>query len=172
MENIPLPLYSGGRSIAELHRENGKLRIVFFGLPDIGSDEYERRNRRALVSKIYTLARMVRVSNREGYVMIRCFIARKHHGSVFGPRCSTVQQLCYAYNVCIILPQREVNSMAGVGEDITLDDTDTIVIWGKEENCLKVRKALLDSVPRAFIFASIKEAYWLGYVDPSFVYSS
>ena len=101
------------------------------------------------------------VANLESHVMIQCVIPRKYHGKVIGFKGINTRALCQEYNVDIVFPERAAKSAVGIEtgtgsggdnkasaiEDAT-DPRDVVTIRGREENCLKVKEALLDLVPR------------------------
>ena len=99
------------------------------------------------------------VADQEAQVVIECDIPREHHGEVLGPNHANVRALNHEYGVFITIPRRAVNRAEGAGTGnggnneprVTKAATyrrDVFLIRGKEENCLRAKKALLDLVPR------------------------
>ena len=76
---------------------------------------------------------------------IKLAIPPRHHGKVIGAKGVNVQALSRKYGVAIIFPDRAAGTKTGRGRR---DSLDVVFIRGKrEENCLRVKEALLDLVP-------------------------
>ena len=154
-------LRNRGNLIEKISRENGRVRITF---PPAGSDSSKvlLEGTKLCVNKA-KLAISEVVADLESLVGIQCVIPRKHLGTVIGPKGVNARALCQEYNVDIAFPKRaakravRIETGSGSGddnkasaiEDATHPRDVVVTIKGREEeNCLKVKEALLDLVPR------------------------
>ena len=96
------------------------------------------------------LAIMEVLTDIDSQVVVLFNVPREHHGELKGAKGINLQLLSEEYNVVIEFPPHEVNGGEGTGMG-TGNDGDAIMITGKEENCLKVKQALLDLVPREIV---------------------
>ena len=155
--------------IEKISLENGGVLITF---PPAGSDSSKvvlEGAKRCVNKAKLTISEVV--ANLESHVMIQCAIPRKYHGKVIGFKGVNTQALSQEYNVDIAFPERAAKSAVGVEtgtgsggdnkasaiEDAT-DPRDVVTITGREENCLKVKEALLDLVPREI---AVDVPFWL-----------
>ena len=151
--------------IQKISRENGGVRISF---PPAGSDsnkvvlEGGKKYVNAAKLAIFEVA-----ADLERHVAIKCTIPRKYCGKVLGTGGINARTLGQEHNVYIEFPKRAtrrvggvetatgsgVDNKASVSEDTAdpLNDDIEVSIRGKEDDCLKVKKALLDLVPRQIV---------------------
>ena len=143
--------------IRQIRRENGGVHITF---PPAGSDSREVLLNGAK-KDVNTAKRAIMeiVANQDAQVVIECNIPRKHHGEVLGPYHANMRALSHEYGVFITVPCHAVNRAEGAGAgnggsneaSATKHATyrrNVFLIRGKQENCLRAKKALLGLIPR------------------------